>query len=320
MVVVRKRPFKAKLIAEKTFENANLHTNNIEQPSVDVLQKLRDDFMTFVNVVIGADGMPIPGAVSLEELNEEELNNLMAKVKKPEKKKDDDENKLASANRGAELVRRLKRIISLPLPVQFESIPSASFILRALDRIFRAYVRGNALPGQLAGGHTVDLDGKTLSFRTFILHGPYMSWRGFLSFLYDFAVAKPPLPHTRSGKNYLHAMYGSQHGSSNKKGEGSAGGGGVALPNGVDPPLELKEAGVIFIEASHSATPALVMNKYLKLYGEIAEGLDYDPWGLVIDWANDRSSNEWYLTAGLNFMQFMDCLGVSLNYSVVCDY
>ena len=310
LVVIRKRPFKAKLIAEKTFENANLHTNNIEPLSIEVLQKLRNDFMTFVNVVIGPDGQPVPGAVAPEELNEEELNNLMAKVKKPEKKASSDgDGKLLNSNRGAELVRRLKRIISLPLPVQFESIPSASFILRALDRIFRAYVRGNALPGQLTGGHQVDLDGKTLSFRTFILHGPYMSWRGFLSFLYDFAVAKPPLPHTRSGKNYLHAMHGSSHhhaavGRKNDPGAGTA--------NGVDPPLELKEAGVIFIEASHSATPALVMNKYLKLYGEIAENLDYDPWGVVIDWANDRSSNEWYISAGLNFMQFVDCLGVRL--------
>ncbi len=294
---------KAKVIAETAFESANMHTNAIDEQAIALLQRLRDDFMTYIPAPRGAQtgtGAEGLAADEDEELDEEELAKLMSDKKKSSKKAVVEEIRpKENSNRGLELVRRMKRIVSIPVPVQLETIPSASLLLKALDRIFRAYVRGNALPGQLTGGTTVDLDGRSMSFRNFILHGPYMSWRGFVNFLFDFAVAKPPLPHTRSGKNYLSAM--------NSGGKGGA----VIDHTGPEPPLELKEAAVIFIEASHSATPALLLSKYLTLYAEIAQNLDYEPWTVVGEWASDRSPNEWYITSGINFMQFVDCLGVS---------
>jgi hypothetical protein len=290
---------KAKMIADITFESASLHTNLIDEQSINMLQRLRDDFMSYL-----ADDASSQGGLASTEEEDEDAIAALLKDKRHRTKKTVAEvirpREGAAANRGAELVRRMRRIVSLPVPVQLETIPSAAQLLKALDRIFRAYVRGNALPGQMTGGNTVDLDGKSLSFRTFILHGPYMSWRGFQSFLLDFSIARPPLPHTRSGKNYLSAM-----------GSGRRGDSGLPAQSGPEPPLELKEAGVLFIEASHTATPALVLSKYLRLYAEIAEDLDYEPWGVVAEWANDRSANEWYITAGINFMQFVDCLGVS---------
>eukprot|EP01034_Spumella_vulgaris_P023609 gene23609-29845_t len=190
-----------------------------------MLQKLRDDFMSY----LPDSGDASQKGGSAEEEDEDAIAALL-KDKRHKTKKITFEvlrpKESGNANRGAELVRRMRRIVSLPVPVQLETIPSAAQLLKALDRIFRAYVRGNALPGQMTGGNTVDLDGKSLSFRTFILHGPYMSWRGFQSFLLDFFIARPPLPHTRSGKNYLSAMGG------NRRSDG-----GLPVTAGPEPPL-----------------------------------------------------------------------------------
>lgn len=299
------------------FETASLHDNFIEQSSIDILQRLRDDFMSYLSSALTDPS----GQLVTDGENEEDSAAAIAQLVKGNGRTDRAKKETADvaqakevpgSNRGDELSRRLRRIVYIPVPVLLDTVPSAAVILRAMDRIFRAYVRGNALPGQTTGGNTVDLDGKQMSLRTFVLHGPYMSWRGFIGFLFDFAVAKPPPPHTRSGKNYLSAM-------NMNEGNKRAGGDGY-IATGPDPPLELKEAGAVFIESSHSATPALVLSKYLRLYEEIAEGLDYDPWSLVASWANDRGAGEWHLTAGLNFMQFVDCLGVSRGLYCVLLY
>lgn len=50
------------------------------------------------------------------------------------------------------MVRYLRRLVSLPVPVLLDTIRSAPEILSALDRIFRAYVRGHALPGRDTAG------------------------------------------------------------------------------------------------------------------------------------------------------------------------
>ncbi len=204
-------------------------------------------------------------------------------------------------NKRLMLAKHLRRIVSLPVPVMLETVTSASHILKALDRLFRAYVRGNALPGQQSGGQTVDLAGYTMTFRTFVLQGPYMSWRGFVSFLLDFSIVQLPDEKSRSGKTFYRTMNS------------------VALLKsiaarkavGPDPLIDMIEAAMIFMESSRTATPALVLSKYMKLYAEIANSLESDPWNYVYEWAEFPSSDEWEIPVGINFMQFVDCLGVS---------
>lgn len=239
-----------------------------------------------------------------------------------------------------ELVRSLRRIVSLPLPVQLETIPSASNLLRALDKIFRTYVRGTALPGQLAGGNTVEFDGNTLTFRNFILRGPYMSWKGFVHFLLDFAIAAPPQLHTKLGASFHAEVLGgkpskrlsalndnarSSHSNHPVDGNNAT----VAFVA----PLTMQEAAVLFIECSKSITPALVLTKFLNVYSELANALSaaaaasttegggggcYEPWQSVMAWAQDIQRSDWDIKSGINFMQFVDCLGVS-NYSITTD-
>jgi hypothetical protein len=62
----------------------------------------------------------------------------------------------------------------------------------ALDRIFKVYVKGNSLPGQLETGSAVTLGGCSITMSSFLLRGPYMSWKGFLAVLRDFSIAQCP--------------------------------------------------------------------------------------------------------------------------------
>lgn len=64
-------------------------------------------------------------------------------------------------------------------------------------------------------------------------------------------------------------------------------------------------------EASKSITPALVLSKFLKMYEEMAQNIEGDPWASVSAWAGEANRGEWEIRSGVNFMQFVDCLGVS---------
>lgn len=189
-------------------------------------------------------------------------------------------------------------------PLLLENLTHALDIYRALDTIFRAYVRGNALPGQLSGGHSVSLGkglgGQALTFGTFILQGPYISWHGFIRFLLDFNIAKQPSRKSPLGKLFPRAA-------------------------NIEPsiryaqaPLTMREATAIFLECSKSVSPSLTVNKYLKEYKTLLEesnkaskdeGKDLDSWNTVNNWCNVGLNQTWEINAGLNFMQFLDCLG-----------
>lgn len=70
------------------------------------------------------------------------------------------------------------------------------------------------------------------------------------------------------------------------------------------------------LEASKSITPALVLSKFLKMYEEMAQNIEGDPWASVSAWAAEPSRGEWEIRSGVNFMQFVDCLGVS--FMIIC--
>lgn len=302
-------------------ELASSHINDISETALATLQQLRDEFMTYGTEPIipeEEEGQMVAGAEQKQFVETDEDDHLditeMFAVRKRSVKFKEIENirsqRLASigspgSNKRLMLARQLRKTVFLPVPVMMESITSASHILKALDRAFRAYIRGNALPGQLSGGATVDLAGQTMSFRNFVLQGPYMSWKGFVSFLLDFNIAALPSNQTRSGKSFYRTMKSPALEKQLAL---------MANKPGPDPLLEMTEAAMIFMESSQSATPALVLNKFLKLYEEIAINLTSDPWNTVYDWAESHSDYEWDIQYGLNFMQFVDCLGVSTSY------
>ena len=306
--MIKKKRHKAKLVAERVVELASSHLNDISESAITTLQHLRDHFMTYGTEPV----LKIQDDHSDEEHEEDqhEINEMFAVRKRSVKFKEIDSirsQRMAAigspgANKRLMVARNLRKTVSLPVPVLLESITSAAHILKALDKSFRAYIRGNALPGQLSGGATVDLAGQTMTFRTFVLQGPYMSWKGFVSFLLDFNIAALPSNKTRSGKIFYKTMKSPALEKSLET---------LANRPGPDPLLEMTEAAMIFMESSQSATPALVMNKFLKLYQEIANNLTSDPWNFVYEWAESHENNEWDIQYGLNFMQFVDCLGVS---------
>jgi len=61
-------------------------------------------------------------------------------------------------------------------------------IVTSLNKIFKSYVRGNAVHAQTKTGTYVALDGRELDMDDFLLGGPYMSWEGFLFFCHDFNI------------------------------------------------------------------------------------------------------------------------------------
>ena len=98
------------------------------------------------------------------------------------------------------------------------------------------------------------------------------------------------------------------------QGEGALAGGSRGKP-----PLAMKEAAALFIECSRSLSPALSIEKYLPQYKELVQAQAraasrggsvalVDPWAPAFDWAA-AEHDRWDLSAGLNFMQFMDFLG-----------
>lgn len=149
-----------------------------------------------------------------------------------------------------------------------------------------------------------------MSFRTFLLHGPYMSFKGFLNFVFDFKITKPPNSKTKSGKNFWSAFAEIASTASAR----------IRNSDGPDPPVEINDTAALFMESCRSTTPILMLSKYMHLYSELYNDFDQsqDNWTAVVEWINDKHSKnkEWEITSGMNFMQFVDCVGVSTNYSM----
>lgn len=264
LIVLKNKVHKAKSIADQTFNAANLHTNNISLESIEILQRLRDDIMLF---------MPKEDESEPRRSTLKSDNSSIERILKPKHKiASTSLHKLTDEGNGEENVgqlpeipairreisqcaRAVRRVVSIPVPVQLDVVSSASLILKALDKIFRTYVRGTALPGQLAGGNTVEFDGTTLTFRNFILLGPYISWKGFVHFLLDFAIARPPPLHTRSGRTFLaevlHGDVSRLPGDMGEDPEGDTGraaqGGGAGAGETQVAPVSMIEAAVLFV-------------------------------------------------------------------------
>jgi hypothetical protein len=54
-----------------------------------------------------------------------------------------------------------------------------------------------------------------------------------------------------------------------------------------------------------------VLSKFLKMYEEMAREIESEPWASVHAWAEEPTRSDWQINSGINFMQFVDCLGVS---------
>lgn len=67
---------------------------------------------------------------------------------------------------------------------------------------------------------------------------------------------------------------------------------------------------ICFAESSKSITPALVLSKFLQNYEEMAQEAEGDPWISVLSWVEHPVRADWDIKSGINFMQFVDCLGV----------
>jgi hypothetical protein len=193
----------------------------------------------------------------------------------------------------------IRRVIVTSSPILLSDLVSGpGEILYALERIFRIYVRGYALAGQRISGNLVEIDGRPIPFLKFLLSGPYLSWTGFLSILKDFNIAgvsslDASADHRRSFK----VSYDSSQNQERSLSDHSA-------------PLDLKQAACVFIESSYSCNPALTLEKYVDEYEVLSNKQEFDSWDVVYDWLWSQGHD---IKAGLNFMQFIDCFGVSLT-------
>lgn len=243
-----------------------------------------------------------------------------------------EESETASERRNRLAVLRLRRAAALPAPIMFESLTSSAALLKALERIFRTYVRGNALPGQLTGGNTVEFDGLNLPQRTFILQGPYLSFAGFVRFLLDFNVASAPPAGSALAQSFeskfgaaaaaAAAPAGARGGSAARSPRGSGG----PDAGGADGLVPMVECALLFVEACRTTAPALTLKKFRKYYTDIAAlsqrqteearqpaqaDRQAGSWSHALHCLQNKLIERWDIRSGMNFAQFIDCLGVS---------
>lgn len=371
LCVLRQAHIKARDFAEKVVLMASAHTNLVDDSVLNILQRLRDDFMQYSKATSSGEmevkakserqeevmGSPPPHSHPRPSLLVHPIDDtLLDVVDLKDKRRIDEEKEWLSRSNGKlgnstndfkeifedsgyTFTRIMKANLLLPEPILFESLSSATAIARALDKIFRVYVRGNAVAGQLKATECVEIDGRHVKLSNFILEGPYMSFKGFTNVLQDFKIAKVKNALSQStSTKVLPSQPPDKDDSRTARASGFAGEGGA-----VDPLLSLMEAAAVFIESSLSTRPALVMNKYLDKYNKlgetitsgvnaserdgIARGLGNGPgevsgaihsdnsrtsWEAVQRWASQdsRRRNRWdHIKGGINFMQFVDCMG-----------
>eukprot|EP00981_Chlorochromonas_danica_P010625 scaffold3290_cov165-Ochromonas_danica.AAC.68 len=291
----------AKRIAERSFQEATASDNILEDRALTILQFMRDHIMSLPtpSITLTDDDLAEKYNIFSYPLSFEGLQGETVETRKEEVLVDDvSPNRQQAVSVKMTTARKVRRTLYSTRPVILDTLPSSISMIRALEQIFRAYIRGNALPGQLAGGNAVDLAGQTLSFRSFVLDGPYLSWRGFLSFLLDFVIAKAPPRTTKSGRIFMKSL-------STALQDAFA----AVSHDSQEPLISMTEAAVIFQEASTSLSPCLVMNKHMHIYTEMAKTGAPDGWASIMAWAEDTSEREWQLAHGINFVQFIDCLG-----------
>lgn len=318
----------ARNVATKVYENASALSLELDAQQLDVLEKIRQDLLVakrppaLFQTYGEKDTDEEESVEEKENDNEKGTKRILRKksVKFAELDKIRDARHSAT-NRNVELAVAIKRSLGPAVnhPTFLENIPSSSIILKTIDKIFRAYIRGNALPGQLTSGNTVDLAGHNISFGTFVLNGPYMSWKGFLQFLIDFGIAQLPSQQSKAGQKFWRTMSSHNVNPETAMSEQAMASGGNMR---VDPVLTLKEAALVFIQCSGAAFPALVSRRTNNQRSgggsndeeENPNNPDHtegESWRLVTQWAENDGITEWEIDVGTNFPQFIDCLGVS---------
>ena len=222
-------------------------------------------------------------------------------------------------------IRRL-RVTSSPInadgnrdPIFLDcDISHPAHLRAALKRIFNIYVQGSAIAGAQTQGFNVEIpDGQVMSIGNFLLQGPFIDFKGFVSILRDFGICKCPL-NERKWKAKQKGLEGS---SSTSKGKFYGDGKFPTIIDAEDavhlfhhsgtPPLNIKDATLLFMECSRSAKPALTMKKYLANYAKIEEQADSleDSYAQPLAWAAEPVDSWGQVNCGLNFMQFMDFIG-----------
>ena len=238
------------------------------------------------------------------------------------------------------LVRGLRRLVcsvphAQPVLLQQPAFPQALDLRRALSRLFAVYVRGAGLPAHAGADYTVTVDGQRLNFSSYVLAGPYISWRGVCGVLRDFSLARLP---SKSKAPTFPQIYDPP-------------GAVREFKQGGQPPVTIKQAALLFLESSRSACPVLTLEEYKEAYKEIsamekalalriAQGPSssssssagggggvteaevcaavsgpagvkpHEAWGRSLLWAAAGDNDDWAaITSGLNFMQFLDFLG-----------
>lgn len=212
---------------------------------------------------------------------------------------------------------------STHIPILVENIPSSSSILSALHTIFKAYIKGNALTGQMKPMNRVSIGEKELNLSDFLLQGPFLSLKGFLRFIFDFKISF--LPINKATKSNFMKNFSELINEENSNPEES----NSSL-------LHLEEVLILFQESSSSLLPLLVTKKNLTVYREKVNNYqkilssqsnstnsvspsNLEGWNSVFHWADSIDNNpnhilinnEWNSSSGLNFMQFVDCVSVS---------
>ena len=122
-----------------------------------------------------------------------------------------------------------------------------------------------------------------------------MSWRGFLCLVRDFGIASKPSRKTKFGASFPHEIWKA----------GSAIAGLSASGHVGQAPLTMLDTACIFVEASKSAHPIVMLRKYMQHYMETQQNMKEDPWRTVGEWID---SEDWNIPYGLNFGQFCDAL------------
>lgn len=317
----------ARNLATKVYENASALSLELDAQQLDVLEKIRQDLLVAKRPPALFQTYGEKDAEEEESVEEKENENEKGTKRILRKKsvKFAELDKLRDArhsvnHRNIELAVAIKRSLGPAVnhPTFLENIPSSSIILKTIDKIFRAYIRGNALPGQLTSGNTVDLAGHNISFGTFVLNGPYLSWKGFLQFLIDFGIAQLPSQQSKAGQKFWRTMSSHNVNPDSAMSEQAMATGGNMR---VDPVLTLKEAALVFIQCSGAAFPALISRRTNNQRSGGNNDEDENPnnpdhteaesWRLVTQWAENDGDAEWEIDVGTNFPQFIDCLGVS---------
>jgi len=334
---------KARKYAKKIFLKACGHNFQIDKSSVELLQKLRDMFLIDNNeennnlfyttgilpeYSVASSGFAYDENINDEEESEDEgddddtlesddaeeegynQDGAVSSGRSPRKAKKNKEKKkkrkgskhldpfsmIELEKASKHFAYKLRRNAFLPTPINIEALPYGPGMLEALQRIFRAYVRGNSLAGQLVGNSRVELDGISLPVGAFILNGPYLSWKGFISIILDFNISSIPEPKSSESKGFPDI----------KSSEEETG----VFRSRPPAPLNIEKTASLFIEACKSHHPSLTTPNFIADYEEMAKSYlaDIDSWSLVAKWKL-LEENKWDITAGLNFMQFLDLIG-----------